>query len=218
MCFIYIDTAQTHCYGTSGKINCPKEGKAFNGQDAQYRGNMPSYKNNGNGTITDLTTGLMWQKGVNSKKVSLNEALKTANKLRLGGYTDWRVPTIKELYSLIDFRGTTSFARGSGFNSVPSNAVPYINTDYFDFTYGNVKQGERYIDAQWLSSTKYVSTTMGCMETLFGVNFADGRIKGYGYRRQGSIRNVKTFFVRFVRGKTVLMTMVTAPFQIFPQD
>ena len=40
------------------------------------------------------------------------------------------------------------------------------------------------------------------METIFGVNFADGRIKGYGFRRQGTSRYVKTFYVRFVRGKT----------------
>ena len=39
------------------------------------------------------------------------------------------------------------------------------------------------------------------METLFGVNFADGRIKGYGYRRSGDSRVRKRFYVRFVRGK-----------------
>ena len=42
---------------------------------------------------------------------------------------------------------------------------------------------------------------MDNMETLFGVNFADGRIKGYGFRRQGTSKYVKTFYVRFVRGK-----------------
>ena len=40
-------------------------------------------------------------------------------------------------------------------------------------------KGERVIDSQMATSTKYVSTTMRGNETMFGVNFADGRIKGY---------------------------------------
>ena len=197
-----VDTGQIAAYNNNKEILYPKPGDAFYGQDAQYAGNQPSYRNNGDGTIIDLVTGLMWSKAVDSDKVTLEEAKAAAKKMTLGGYTDWRVPTIKELYSLIDFRGNTGFNRGrSRYSEIPSNAVPYINTDYFDFMYGCTSAGERYIDAQWLSSTKYVSTTMDNMETLFGVNFADGRIKGYGFRRQGTSRYVKTFYVRFVRGK-----------------
>ncbi|MCP4042096.1 MAG: DUF1566 domain-containing protein, partial [Gammaproteobacteria bacterium] len=159
----------------------------------------PSYLDNGNGTVTDLNTGLMWSQAVDKNKLSLIEAQQTAQRMTLDGYSDWRVPNIKEIYSLIDFRGYTGFG-GGRFGRVPANAIPFINTDYFDFRYGDVNQGERYIDAQWLSSTKYVSTTMNGNQTLFGVNFADGRIKGYGYRRPGSNRE-KRFYVRYVRGK-----------------
>jgi hypothetical protein len=194
-----VDTGQDHCYGNSGEIVCPDSGKAFYGQDAQYRGKAPAYRDNGDGTVTDLVTSLMWQKGLGEKKVSLEETLEMAESMTLGEHTDWRVPTIKELYSLIDFRGNTGSA-GNMYQEAPANAVPFINTDYFEFTYGNVADGERYIDAQWLSCTEYVSTTLGRMDTLFGVNFADGRIKGYGYRKHGTTRDKKKFFVRFVRG------------------
>jgi len=34
---------------------------------------------------------------------------------------------------------------------------------------------------------------MGAMETLFGVNFADGRIKGYGYKKLGTTLDKKSF-------------------------
>jgi hypothetical protein len=75
--------------------------------------------------------------------------------------------------------------------------VPYIDTKYFDFAYGDGDAGERFIDAQYWSSTQYVSTTMQGNATAFGVNFADGRIKGYGTAAR-SFRDNR--YVRYVRG------------------
>jgi len=196
-----VDTGQKLCYDNTRQIPCPQPQHPFYGQDAHYNGKQPSYTDNGDGTIADNITGLMWSKSVDEIKLSLSEAEEKARQMTLGGYRDWRVPTIKELYSLIDFQGNTGTPERSGFfSSPPPNAIPYINTDYFDFRYGNTSAGERYIDAQWLSSTQYVSVTMGQMQTLFGVNFADGRIKGYGYQRQGSPLQIKKFYVRYVRG------------------
>ncbi|HJO93963.1 MAG TPA: DUF1566 domain-containing protein [Victivallales bacterium] len=194
-----VDTGQVKCYNNYRKIPYPESGSSFYGQDAEYVSNTPKYKDNSNGTVTDLNTGLMWSKTVEKNKVSLIEAERIAERMTLGGYSDWRVPSIKELYSLIDFSGYTGFTGRQFHNNAPSNAIPFINTDYFDFAYGNTNNGERYIDAQWLTNTKYVSKTMGGADTLFGVNFADGRIKGYGYQRRG-MRREKKFYVRYVRG------------------
>jgi hypothetical protein len=196
---VIVDTGQSKCYNNQGKIDYPKRGQAFFGQDAEYVGNKAAYKDNGDGTITDLNTGLMWSKAVDKRKVSLKEAEIIAKQMTLAEYSDWRTPNIKELYSLIDFRGNTGF-NGRNMQSIPSNAIPFINTDYFDFEYGDINSGERYIDAQWLTNTKYTSLTMGGMETLFGVNFADGRIKGYGYKKPGKSRVIKKFYARYVRG------------------
>lgn len=196
-----VDTGQSESYSATSVIAAPSADNAFFGQDAQYSGNQPSYTDNRNGTVTDMVTGLTWSKAVDPEKVSLAEAKVIADTLALGGYTDWRVPTIKELYSLILFSGYTG--SGRDMYSVPGDAVPYIDTNYFDFLYGNVTdQLERYIDAQWLSSTVYTSTTMHGDSTLFGVNFADGRIKGYGYFNPRNPQREKIFFVRFVRGNT----------------
>jgi hypothetical protein len=78
--------------------------------------------------------------------------------------------------------------------------VPFINTDYFVFEYGDISAGERIIDSQFVSSTKYVSTTMGGDDTVFGVNFADGRIKGYPTKPIRNQPEGKEFFVLHVRG------------------
>lgn len=192
------DTGQSKTYDNTGEISPVSPGQRFFGQDASYAGSIPAYKDNGDGTVTDLVTGLMWSKSVDLQKSVLSEAQAAASRLSLAGYHDWRVPDIKELYSLIDFRGYTGSADDK-YAGIPDDAIPFINTDFFDFAYGDLSAGERYIDAQWLSSTKYVSTTMHGAETLFGVNFADGRIKGYGLtKRDGS---TKKFYVRFVRGQ-----------------
>jgi hypothetical protein len=194
------DTGQVRCFSRDREISYPAEDTFFFGQDAQYQSHPMAYTDNRDGTVTDRVTGLMWSRAVDPKKVSLKEANQIANRMTLGGYSDWRVPGIKELYSLMNFSGNTGTNRRNLTTAAPSDAVPYINTDYFDFLYGNIADGERYIDAQWLSSTRYVSTTMNGNPTLFGVNFADGRIKGYGYQKTRGNRREKKFYVRYVRG------------------
>lgn len=192
--YVIVDTGQNICYDDSDEISCPKPGESFYGQDAQYVGAQPLYQDNGDGTVTDLNTGLMWQQDPGDKK-TYDEAVSEVEHFELAGYDDWRLPTIKELYSLIDFRGTDP---SGSVGEDPSNLIPFIDTDYFAFEYGDSSQGERIIDSQYGSSTKSISDTgPNNDETLFGVNFADGRIKGYGMILFGSD---KTFFFMYVRG------------------
>ncbi|MBN2586954.1 MAG: DUF1566 domain-containing protein [Candidatus Fermentibacteraceae bacterium] len=189
------DTDQSLCFDTVSVIGMPEPGESFYGQDAHYCGLQPSYANNGDGTVTDLNTGLMWQQGLPPEKMSWEEAVNGADTCGIGGYSDWRLPTIKELYSLIRFSGTDP----SGPD--PQNLIPFIDTDYFEFQYGDTLAGERLIDAQYWSSTAYRGLTMNGDSTAFGVNFADGRIKGYPSREVGPPG--RTFlmrsFVRYVR-------------------
>ncbi len=185
-----VDTGQNDFYNNTSVITAPNSGDAFYGQDAQYIGNQPSYTDNGDGTVTDNVTGLMWQKSF----ITLNwgDSESEAASANTGGYTDWRVPTIKELYSLILFTGNQGTGNPSS-TSPPVDAVPFIDTDVFEFEYGQVA---RYIDAQYVTSTVYTSTTMNGNPTFFGVNFADGRIKGYPQVRPEGV----PYYARFVRG------------------
>jgi|APSaa5957512622_1039677.scaffolds.fasta_scaffold02176_4 hypothetical protein len=188
-----IDTDQGNCYDAQRQVDCPQMGSAFFGQDAQYNGNQPNYTDNGDGTITDNVTGLMWQQDP-GEKMTYDEAVAGASDLTLAGYADWRLPSIKELYSLIQFDGLDPSGPNAG------SLTPFIDTETFNFEYGDESAGERVIDSQWATSTKYVSTTMNGNETMFGVNFADGRIKGYG---TGALRGgEKGFFTVYVRGNT----------------
>ena len=194
--YTIVDTAQIRCYSNNAEIEYPKANANFFGQDAQYIGNEPAYKDNGDGTVTDLNTGLMWQSDP-GEKMTFKQAVAGAATCRVGGYDDWRLPTIKELYSLILFSGTDPdpMSRDS------AGQQPFIDRKYFKFQYGNPDRGERIIDSQFATSTKYVSTTMRGAETMFGVNFADGRIKGYGMRSPRGDGD-KTFHVLYVRGNT----------------
>ncbi len=189
--YAIVDTAQNRTFTASREIAYPQKGEPFHGQDAQYQGLTPTYRDNGDRTVSDLNTGLMWVKTPDFKnKQTFNEALAGAGNCRVGGYTDWRLPTIKELYSLIDFNGYAA--------RTEDQSKPYIDTAVFDFAYGDSRRGERLIDAQYASSTLYVgSDGKSKGGKLFGVNFADGRIKGYDLKVRG---RTKTFYVRYVRG------------------
>ena len=192
--YTIVDTAQIRCYSNNAEIEFPKAGGAFFGQDAQYIGNEPVYKDNGDGTVTDLNTGLMWQSDP-GEKMTFTQAVAGASECRIGGYEDWRLPSIKELYSLILFNGTDPDPMSRNI----SGQRPFIDTRYFKFRHGNPDRGERIIDSQFATCTKYVSTTMHGNETMFGVNFADGRIKGYPIGSTPG-RREKTYYVMYVRG------------------
>lgn len=189
--YAIVETNVTNYYSDDQLISAPIEGEAFFGQDAHYTGNQISYTDNGDGTITDNITGLIWEQNM-GEKITFDEAFTKAKTSTLAGYADWRVPTIKELYSLILFTGQVQGETAISF---------FIDTDFFNQALGNTAIGEREIDAQTWSSTEYVGLTMNGDETVFGVNFVDGRIKGYPKYTKSS-GNANTMYFRMVRGNT----------------
>ena len=167
-----VDTSQSTCYDTGSAQSC---GSGFAGQDAQYDGYGPAFQDNGDGTVTDKITGLMWQQDPGDK-MSYSEAVAGADGFELAGYDDWRLPTIKELYSLIQFSGQDPSGETS---DDTSGLTPFIDDDVFAFKYGDTGDGARIIDSQWTTSNVYEASVMDGQECFFGVNFADGRIKCY---------------------------------------
>ena len=197
--FVVTDTSQDKCFGNDGTdIPCPSEGSSLFGQDAQYDGVQPSYLDNGNKTVTDNNTGMMWQKTPDYRHYSYDDAISYCEELTIANYNDWRLPTIKELYSLADFRGEIVNPRNESENT------PYIDTTYFDFQYD---KRMAYIGQYW-SITKYTLGPLHNTENVegaFGYNFADGHIKGYetGYVFGTENQSIPApgNFVRCVRGE-----------------
>ena len=190
--YAVVDTGQTNCYNNTTNISPPAPGQPFYGQDGNIAGKQPSYRTNSDGTVSDLNTGLMWVQARGSNQVTWAAAVVGATNCTVGSYHDWRMPTIKELYSLTKFTGQN----GIGFTST-AGYIPFIDTNYFGFAYGpgtSTSVGSRVIDAQDWSANAYVSTVMGGQTATFGFNFTDGRIKGYP--------QFNSNYVRYVRGNT----------------
>ena len=189
-----VGTNQTKFYDNTGEITAPEPGEPYYGQDASFPDSSPDYTDNGDGTITDNITGLMWVKERGSK-VTWDAAVAGAATNDTGGYNDWRMPTIKELYSIFLHSG----ANGNDYFSM-TGYIPFIDTDYFDFVYGSGIGDERVIDCQDWSGTEYVSTTQYDQPTIFGINFADGRSKGYKKFLPPTWTEYNELYVRYVRG------------------
>ena len=64
---------------------------------------LASFTDNHDGTVTDNVTGLFWQQTVSGGTFTFDQATKGCIALTLGGHTDWRVPTMIELVSIIDY-------------------------------------------------------------------------------------------------------------------
>ena len=83
------------------------------GEDADYNINGQSFTDNGNGTITDNLTGLMWQK-IDNGESTWETAVANSGSITTAGYTDWRLPTPAELMSIFSY-----------------NSNPALNSIYF---------------------------------------------------------------------------------------
>jgi len=115
------------------------------------------YVDNRDGTVTDTSTGLMWQQATAPGTYTWDQAISYCGSLSLAGYTDWWLPTIDELKSLVDTRYR-----------------PTIDPTYFPDT-----------AASWYwSSTTHVSNTNYAWNVYFDFGYVSYPNKNYaGYVR-----------------------------------
>ena len=185
------DSGQTTCYQTGSPYaatDCPGTG-----QDGAYSINPLRYTDNGDGTVTDRNTGLMWQKcsvgqdhltcGGSSKIYDWYESTGTRNppdevfdacgELTLGGRTDWRLPTKREFATLMHY------------GIAGTNDVPMIDAAVFPNT---------------IPFLYWSSTTLPLADFAWDVHFNSGT---YRCPPKTSYRNV-----RCVRGERVEQSLI----------
>lgn len=108
------------------------------------------FNDNANGTVTDFATGLIWQQLSDAHNIQLSthdEASTYCENLNLASNESWRLPTVKELSSLVDYQ----------------HANPSINKNMFSNTMSN-----RYWTASLVAGYNVMAWT---------VNFEDGEVK-----------------------------------------
>ena len=121
-------TGQTECRDHSGiLIDC-----AGTGQDGEYQAGVsvdPRFTDNGDGTVTDNLTGLIWLQNADCVgELFWNNAVANASLLAEGacGLTDgsvvgdWRLSNIRELLSLVDY--------GQSYPALPAGH-PFFNVE-----------------------------------------------------------------------------------------
>ena len=135
---IMVAVMVTDSISYAGKINLPETGQATSyatGDDGELKKGIawpdPRFTDNGNGTVTDNLTGLIWLKNANCFSTrNWATALTDANGLASGscGLTDgssagdWRLPNRKELRSLIDAgKHSPALPTGHPFTSVQAD-------------------------------------------------------------------------------------------------
>jgi hypothetical protein len=106
----------------------------------------PRFVDNGDGTISDMLTGLMWQKSPSTTAESWADALLEIAAIADGGHNDWRMPNIRELRSLVNYGESpeSTWLENNGFENIQrdkywsSTTQPGIDERgwYIDMDYG----------------------------------------------------------------------------------
>ena len=125
---------------------------------------------NGDGTVTDNLTGLTWIQDPSTlgekwgspgkpSRMDWQDAIKNCKKLNFAGHKDWRLPTMKELQSLVDYKKRDPAINTEFFPNAQSSwywsSTPvagysgYAWYVYFGngFVYHNTKAGSSYVRA-----------------------------------------------------------------------
>jgi len=125
--------------------------------------NNKKYINN-NSTVTDTTTGLMWLRDPQDYSVEpqeWREAINGCGQFGFAGHKDWRLPTVQELFAIVDFTKREfpliddvficpKYWYWTATDYVPSTA----NAMFVNFTYGSV-------DINYKTSAYYVRPVRG---------------------------------------------------------
>ena len=85
--------------------------------------NLENLEDNGDGTVTDGVTGLLWQQAATLNLYAWSDAVAFCSALVLAGRTDWRLPSAIELVSIVDYGQSNPNINGTYFPDAPPAAL-----------------------------------------------------------------------------------------------
>ena len=124
------DTGQTQSYTST-----------FGG-DHDYLINAPSFTNNGDDTVNDGNTGLIWQRQDDGISRTWVSAVTYCADLSLGGQTDWRLPEAYELQTIVDY--------GKHSPAIDTTYFPSTQSSYWSTTFVKSTSSVYYKSSAWI--------------------------------------------------------------------
>jgi len=154
------------------------------GEDSDYNISPPSFFDNGDGTVKDNVTGLLWTKcsmgagylldstgnciGTHTK-YTWSAARNACSELTLAGKT-WHLPTISEIFSLVNFGNLEK-------TGMPAIDSVFPNTEFQD---ANTQDGIlRVVSSAFTSERYWTNSKYPNDEKAWGIHFDDGYINMY---------------------------------------
>ena len=120
------------------------------------------FVDNGDGTVTDLETKLIWKQTDSFQDTSkwnnwfrAQEYIQSLNIDKFAGYSDWRMPTLEEAESLhdenhsikdmdrMDIFISSAFSPGGGFTCWSSNEMPHATAAIYYYRYGHANSNHK---------------------------------------------------------------------------
>jgi hypothetical protein len=147
--------------------------RAVRGGQAGTFTDVPVMQDNHDGTVTDFSTGLMWQQA--TENLSWEQALSYCGSLKLAGYNDWRLPTWKELQSLVDYNAYKPSINSAQFPGTESggywSATPFADNGSFAW---NVYFDNGYVKSSYKADSGWFRAVRGGGCVPFGDSDGDG--------------------------------------------
>lgn len=173
------DAATRFCSDGSDPIACPGGPP---GQDGHYALNVPTYFIMA-GSVRDQVSGLTWERSPPTTGMNHADATAYCSGLSLDGFSDWRVPTILELVSLIDQGRTVPGFTPSAFPGIPQNTTYWTSTMRFGSATQAYQVGSNYPIAAYALVTEVSGRLVRCVRgtgysgsyTAAGTTVTDGR-------------------------------------------
>lgn len=172
----FIQQALKYGFSLWGTSKTGQTTKYRTGDDGDFEKGYPKlpprFTDNGDGTITDNATGLMWvadpsllggKFGTPGTPTTMNwiEAIDECVSLNYAGHSDWRLPNVKELMSIVDYGDIT---------------FPVIDETFFVC-----------VGASYMTSTTVIAYTLYIWQVGFYAGIIDAVLKTY-YRLVRPVR------------------------------